>query len=118
MLGIIGNISNPFSTLAPSVYWYKDVNGGGLIYLFSNLVKLVIVIAGLYTLLNFILAGIGFMGAGGDPKVMQRSQERIYRSIMGLIVVAGSFIIAAVVGFVIFGSDNWNILIYPVIYTP
>jgi hypothetical protein len=118
MFGILGNIANPYNTLAPGVTGYQNASGGGLILIFSNFVKLVIVAAGLYTLLNFILAGIGFMGAGGDPKVMQRSQERIYRSIMGLLVVAGSFVIAAIVGYVIFGSANWNILINPVIYSP
>jgi len=118
MLGIFGNIAPPYPTLAPGTTGYNDPNGGGLIVLFSNLTKLIIVIAGIYTLLNFILAGIGFMGAGGDPKVMQRSQERIYRSIMGLIVVAGSFIIAAVVGFVLFGGYHWDLLIRPVIFAP
>jgi hypothetical protein len=115
---MFGTVNNPFSVLAPSATGYSDPNGGGLIVIFSNLVKLIIVIAGIYTFMNFILAGIGFMGAGGDPKVMQRSQERIYRSIMGLIVIAGSFVIAAIVGYLIFGSDKWDLLIAPVIYSP
>jgi hypothetical protein len=58
------------------------------------------------------------MGAGGDPKVMQRSQERIYRSILGLIVVAGAYIIAGVVGFILYGPAHWNLLINPVIFSP
>ena len=115
---MFGRIINPFNTLAPGVTAYQNASGGGLIVILSNLSKLIIVIAGIYTLLNIILAGIGFMGAGGDPKVMQRSQERIYRSIMGLIVVAGSYIIAGVVGYIIFGQEHWNLLISPIIFSP
>jgi hypothetical protein len=118
MLAVFGNIANPYSAGGLNVTSYNVPNGGGLIVLLSNLSKLVVVIAGIYSLMNFILAGIGFMGAGGDPKVMQRSQERIYRSIMGLIVVAGSYLIAGIVGYLLFGQDNWDILIKPVIFTP
>jgi len=118
MFGALGPVINPFNVLAPGVASYNTPNGGGLIVILSNLSKLIVVVAGLYTLLNFILAGLGFMGAGGDPKVMQRSQERIYRSIMGLIVVAGSYLLAAIVGFIIYGPGHWNLLISPVIFSP
>ena len=116
MAGIIGPINNPFNTLSPGNY--PGQNGEGLIILFSNLTKLIVVIAGIYTFFNFILAGLGFMGAGGDPKVMQHSQERITRSIMGLIVIAGSYLIAGVVGFILYGPQHWNLLISPVIFSP
>jgi hypothetical protein len=116
MFGTLGPITNPFDVLAPGKY--TDTSGGGLIIILSNLSKLFIVVAGLYTLMNFILAGFGFMGAGGDPKTMQHAQEKIYRSIMGLVVIAGSYLLAGIVGFVLFGGANWDILIRPVIFAP
>jgi hypothetical protein len=116
MLGIFGNITSPFDKLAPGKY--SGTNGEGLITILSNLVKLSIVVAGIYTLINFILAGYGYMGAGGDPKIIQRAQERIYRSIMGLVIIAGSFLIAGVVGYLIFGPSDWSLLISPTIYSP
>lgn len=116
LLGIFGNITSPMTVLAPNRY--TGTSGEGLIMILSSFVKLAIVIAGIYTLLNFILAGYGYLGAGGDPKVIQRAQERIYRSIMGLIIVAGSFMVAAIVGFLVFGIANWDILINPKIFAP
>lgn len=118
MAYLFGNITNPMDNLAPGAAGYQGTSGQGLITLFTNLVKLIIIVAGVYTLFNFILAGITFMGAGGDPKAVQKAQERLTQSILGLIVVAGSFLIAAVVGYVLYGGQNWNLLLSPVIFSP
>lgn len=116
MFGVFGTIDNPFDVLSPGNY--AGSSGEGLIIIISNLVRLAMVLAGIYTLINFILAGYGFLSAGGDPKLIQKSQERIWRSVLGLMIVVGSLVIAAVVGWIIYGESNWNILISPRIYTP
>jgi hypothetical protein len=116
MLGIFGDITNPFDLLSPGNY--TGGSGEGLIIIISNLVRLTMILAGIYTLINIILAGYGFLSAGGDAKLVQKSQERIWRSVLGLLIVVGSLIIAAVIGYVIFGPGNWNILISPKIFAP
>lgn len=116
MLGIFGNITNPFSVLSPGNY--TGSSGEGLITIISNLVRLAMILAGIYTLFNFILAGYGFLSAGGDAKLVQKSQERIWRSVLGLLIVVGSLVLAAIIGFIIFGPSNWNILISPKIFAP
>ena len=118
VFGIFGNVENPFRWLAPNVTAYQDEHGGGLITIISNLYKFVIIIAGIYVLFNLVLAGYAFIGAAGDPKLMQKAQERIWKSVLGLIIVAGSLILAAIIGYVIFGPANWDILINPRIFTP
>jgi hypothetical protein len=118
LFGVFGNIPNPFRPLAFDVPQYNQSSGQGMIVLISNLYKLVIVVAGIYTLFNFVLSGYAYMGASGDPKLLQKAQERMWKSILGLIIVAGSVLIAAIIGFVVFGPDNWNILISPKIFTP
>jgi hypothetical protein len=117
LAGTFGNITNPFTTLAPNVAQYNTTTGGGLVYLISNLYKLFIVLAGIYLLFNLVLAGYAFMGAAGDPKLMQKAQERIWKSVLGLLIIASSLVFAAIIGYVIFGTDNWDILINPRIYT-
>lgn len=115
MLGIFGNIQNPFYHLGgPSSY--QGQNGQGLITIISNLVKFSIVIAGIYTLFNLIIAGYGFMSAGGDAKVVQKSWERIWRSILGLVIVTGSILFAMLIGWLVFGDIN--VIVSPQIYTP
>jgi hypothetical protein len=114
MFGIFGNITNPFPTLGTT--GYGGTQGQGLIIIISNLVKLAIIIAGLYALINFILAGYGFLSAGGDTKQVQKSTERIWRSVLGLVIVAGSFVLVMLFSYFIFG--NATVITSPHIYPP
>jgi len=116
MYGVFGPIDNPFDVLSPGSY--PGESGEGLIIIITNLVRLAIVLAGVYTLINFILAGYGYLSAGGDAKLVQKSQERIWRSVLGLVVVAGSVVLASVIGYILYGSSGWNLLISPRIYSP
>lgn len=97
---------------------YGDFNApnGGIIFLMNNLLKLAIVIAGLFTLINFIIAGYTFFSAGGDSKKITEATAKIWQSIIGLLIVAGSFLLAAIVGWLIF--RNGGAIINPTIYTP
>lgn len=119
MLSVFGNIENPFKWLAPaSPNLINSQSGSGLIAIASNVVKLIIVIAGLYTFLNIILAGWQFLSAGGEPKNITKAWEKIWQSTLGLVIIAASFIIAGIIGYILFGPDNWNLLISPKIFTP
>lgn len=116
---MFGNIQNPYGTAGFNVSALNSsVPGAGLIIFITNFYRLAIVVAGIYSLMNFILAGYGYLSAGGDVKVVQKSTERIWRSLLGLIIIVGSTIIAGIVGYILFGPSQWNILIRPVIYTP
>lgn len=114
---MFGTIRNPF---APSGFNVSSLNnstqGQGLIIIISNLVRLSIVIAGLYSLINIILAGYGYMSAGGDTKLVQKSTERIWRSFVGLLIVAGSVLLAMMIGWLVFSDAG--ALINPRIYAP
>jgi hypothetical protein len=117
MFGIFGNITNPFAPAGLDVPAYStSTQGQGLITILASLLRLSVVLAGVYTLFNIILAGYGFLSAGGDPKLIQKSWERIWRSILGLVIVAGSYLIAMIIGWIIFGDIN--AIVYPRIYTP
>jgi hypothetical protein len=119
LFGVFGNVNNPYGPLGLNVVNYTtSTTGGGLIVLVSNLVKLSIVVAGIYSLFNFIMAGYAYLSAGGDSKMIQKAVERIWRSVIGLTIVAGSILIGAIVGRLIFGPTYWNILISPRIFTP
>jgi hypothetical protein len=116
LLAQFGAINNPLNTLAPGRY--AGTNGEGLVMILSNLVKMVIVVGGLYAFWNLLTAGFTFMSAGGDPKAISKAWDKIWQSIVGLLIVAGSFVIAVIIGALIFGSANATILISPRIYTP
>ena len=119
MLFQFGTITNPFSKIAPG--GTLDTAGGqgqGLILILESLLKFVIVLAGLYAFWNIIAAGYMFMSAGGDTKAVGKAWEKIWLSLIGLLVVAASFVLAVIFGYLIFGPGNELILIRPEIFAP
>lgn len=119
MLGIFGEIQNPFEQLGITEYASEIGEEGkdfGLMVFANNLLKLVIIIAGIFALLNLIIAGFQFMTAGGDPKAVSQASSKIWQSLIGLLVVAASFLLAAIFGWLLFG--NPLAILQPTIYGP
>jgi hypothetical protein len=109
---IVGKITNPL----PSSYKTLTGSNGGLILFFSNVLRLVFVVAGIYAFINFIIAGFQYMNAGGDSKALSAAWDRIWQSLLGLIIIVGSFALAALVGIVFFGKPE--AILSPQIYGP
>lgn len=105
---IVGIITNPLKS-------YGDFNIG-IVLFFSNILRLVFVVAGIYALLNFIIAGYQYMTAGGDTKALTAAWNRIWQTLLGLIIIVGSFALAALFGYLIFG--NAMFILNPKIYGP
>jgi|SRR3990170_2878693 len=110
----LGNVNNPFTRLSPGKY--TGTAGEGLITLLNNMVRLAIVAAGIYAFFNLILAGYAFLSAGGDPKNITKAWEKIWQTLLGLMIVAGSFVLAAIFGWVIF--HDATALLSPKVYGP
>lgn len=100
-------VGNPFGTVnaPPGV---ANFPGGGNIAgipVFINiLLQTLIVGAGVYALFNIVLAGYSFISAGGDSKKIEASWARIWQGILGLAIAGGSFVIAAIIGQLLFGD--------------
>lgn len=118
--GIFGDIKNPFST-----YFGADKYAGGigeagkvfgLIVFLNNIIRLLFVLAGLYAFFNLILAGLGFISAGGDPKNISSAWAKIWQSLLGLLIIVGSFVLAAIFGQILFG--NAGAILSPQLYGP
>lgn len=115
MIQLFGSVDAP-----PGVSEYLPYSYGGavpgLVTFMSNLVKLIIVIGGLYAFLNLVLAGFGFISAGGDAKKIADAWGKIWQSLIGLLIMAGSFILAAIFGWLLF--QNPAFILSPQIYGP
>lgn len=105
---IFGQISPPTGNYSPNIE--------GLTQLITNLLRLAILGAGLWAFLNILIAGFNFITAAGDPKKVANAWERIYLSITGLVVIVASFILAAIIGYLIFGDPLF--ILQPQIYKP
>ncbi len=106
---LFGTVANPLATT------YGDYNTG-LIALLTNIIRLAFVAAGIFALFNFIVAGFQYMNAGGDSKALTAAWSRIWLSLVGLIILVGSFALAALFGYLFFG--NAEFILKPVIYGP
>lgn len=107
-------MNNVFGEIRPPNFISKDP--GGLIVLFNNILRLLIVGAGIFALFNFILAGYSFMSASGDPKKIDAAWAKIWQSMVGLLIIVISFTLAAIISKLLFG--NAGAILNPKIYGP
>lgn len=112
MFGFFGQITPPSPFTSDKYGSYEK----GLMAFANNILKLVIVVAGLYAFLNIIIAGYGFLSAGGDVKKVEQAWNKIWQSLLGLAFVAGSFVLAAIFGWLIFKDPT--AILSPTIYGP
>lgn len=107
---ILGTVGVP-----DAVKNFGDVSGGGIGKFLNILLKLLIVGGAIYAMFNLILAGYAFMSAGDDPKKMEGAWAKIWQTAMGLLFMAGAFVLAALFGQLIFG--DWTFILNPQIPT-
>jgi phage-related protein len=112
---IFGNVQNPLSGPFSS---YGDINtpGGGLVGFISNIIKFITIAAGLYGLINLVLAGIQFISSSDNPEVIEKAWQKIYLSLIGLVVVVIAISLTAVVSSILFGDPS--AILSPKIYGP
>lgn len=113
MIFQFGIVKDPFATLNSPL---AGQGPKGIVTLSNSLLKLAIVGAGMYALWNFISAGYGFMSAGDDAKAITKAFAKFWQSLVGLLFVAGAFVLAAIFGYLIFGDAT--AIISPTIYGP
>lgn len=119
MWQIFGNIENPLKKINPEGSYYGGLGvdeGGGLTQFLSNLVYLLVVVGGLWAFFNLVTAGYGFLSAGDDPKKIAAAWKKIWQSMLGLLLILGSFVLAAIFGYLLFG--NATAILKPQIFGP
>jgi hypothetical protein len=87
---IIGPITSPLTK-------YTGTHGEGLFIFLGNVLKLAGTIAGIYMVIQLIIAGFTYISASGDPKKTEQAWAQIWQSILGMVVIASAFVIASVV---------------------
>lgn len=107
ILGLIGPIENPL----PAYEGYEAATR-----LLSNILRLIMIGGGIFALINFVIAGLGFISSAGNPERIQASWSRIYQSLIGLSVMTLSFAFAALLGILLF--NEWSAFLVPTITGP
>lgn len=70
----------------------------------SVIVRAFVIVAGLFTLWQFLSGGFTYITSGGDKSKISEASNRITMSILGLVVVAASFVLIALISRLLFGS--------------
>lgn len=90
MIGLFGTIQNPTK--------YTSAQGQGLFTFLSNILKFAAVAAGIYMIIQIILAGFEYINANGDTKKTELAWAKIWQSLIGLVIISAAFILAGVMG--------------------
>jgi len=101
---------------APEAIAIYGNNPSSLVRLISNLFRLAIFAIGIIAMINVIVSGIQYIGSTGNPEAIKKASSRIWMSLLGLVIVAGSLVLAGIIGAIFFG--NPYVLINPIIYGP
>lgn len=70
----------------------------------SAIIRFFIIVAGLFTLWQFLSGGLTFITSNGDKAKVQEAGNKITMSLVGLVVIAASFIIIAIASQLLFGD--------------
>lgn len=100
---IFGKVEVP----APIAAFGGGEAGGGLIIFISNMVKVISVVAGLFAFFNIIGAGYTYLSSSGNPKATEQAMNQLFMSLIGMIIIVGSFTITAIVSLLLFGRADY-----------
>lgn len=109
MFKLFGPIENP---LPP---YYGGVETG-LVKLLNNILRLVFIAAGLFAMIQVILAGFDFISAGGNPESVSKAWSKIWQALVGLMIIVISFLAAMLFGQILF--DDPRAILEPKLYGP
>ncbi|MDQ3008381.1 MAG: hypothetical protein M3Q81_02180 [bacterium] len=76
---------------------------------FIYLWNAIITIGGFFVVLNFVWGAIEWIASGGDQAKVSKGRDRITQSIIGLIILVGSFVIIGFISQLFFG-ESFNLL--------
>ncbi len=74
--------------------------------LLSVVIKLLVAVAGIFALWQFLSGGLDYITSDGDKTKVSSATNKFTMAFMGLALIAGSFIIIAIAGFLFYGNPG------------
>lgn len=105
------NIDSLFGTIAPPISGMPTDAQTGVMKILNISLNLVLIVAGLFALWNFITAGFNYITAGGDSKKVEEANKKFTFTTLGLLLIVIAPIIAIIFGVIIFG--RWDAILNP-----
>ena len=99
---IIGKVYAP-----QGVRDYNVGNGNGLIAFASVLIRVINIVAGSWVIFHFVYAGWIQITMMGDNKAYTDMKDRLTFAFIGLIIMAGSYSMAGIIGYAFYGDPTF-----------
>lgn len=99
---IFGRINAP----QPVENTYGALGGGGagLTGFISDIIILLTIVGGIWALFNIIIGGLSLITSDGDSSKLSEFGGKLSMTVIGLILMVGAPLIAAIIGFLVFGD--------------
>ena len=103
---IIGGVEAP-----DAVANINSLSGGniGIIFFISRAINFANIVAGILVMINFVVAGFLYLTGAGSASNMSKINERMMWSVVGILMIIGSYTLAAIFGTVFYGDPTFII---------
>lgn len=102
--GVIGNVIPPVAIKHWSLNFGSTI---GLIRFFSLLIRLIAIIAGIFAMVNFVIAGLTYIASMGNTQANINVRDRLLFSFIGLMIIVSAYTLAAIIGLIFFGDATY-----------
>jgi cytochrome bd-type quinol oxidase subunit 2 len=108
-------------SLFPDVFAAQlgNLQGGGdvatiqsLATLFTNILGVIVALAGVVLFIMFVVSGFSFLFSAGDPKKLEQARGTLTNAIVGLVVIVAAYLILKLIGLVSGYPDITKFIIY------
>jgi len=107
VLQFFGQITPP--SAVPTLGGTGDTDG--LINLLNIVLKLVFVVAGLWSLWNLILAGYLLIAGGVESSKLERVRGVFIWTFLGIVIMISAVLVAGLIGYFVY--NNWSAVLNP-----
>lgn len=108
---VFGQVKEP-----PGVAAFNSGGNIGIIAFASVLIRTATIVAGVWVMINFILAGYTYITSQGDTGAHKKVQEKLTNSVLGLVLIVGSYTLTALISWLLFGDPGF--ILSPTIQSP
>ncbi len=103
----LGGVRPPVGADQYVSYENGSYTKSGLINFMSRLLRFFVVICGIWTLFNFLLAGWAYIYHQSEPKAAQEVKDKLTMTLIGLVLLASAFTLAGLTGTVFFKDASF-----------
>ena len=86
--------------------------------LFTNVLSVIVALAGVALFIMFVVSGFSFIFSGGDPKKLEQARGTLTNAIVGLVVIVAAYLILRLIGVFSGYTDITTFTVSPPTPTP